>query len=415
MSLIKTFSATAPAQRIVSIDVLRGFALLGILIMNIQSFSMISEAYLNPMAYGDMTGINKWIWILSHVFAAEKFMSIFSMLYGAGILLFIASCSKKGMKPGAMHYRRSFWLLLFGFAHAYLIWYGDILVAYAICGSIAFLFRNKKPRTLIIVAAILFLVPAALSLLTASTISNWPQEQYESNVNNWKPNEEKIAQKVEAMQGSWPEQMDARSKMAQFMQTFLFLWQTSWRALSMMLLGMALFKMRVLSADRSKGFYLRMAGIGLITGVSLSSIGAYTSFAENWSYDYAMFIGLTYNYVGSLGTALGYIGVIMLMMKSTKLEKLKAGLSSVGKLAFSNYILMSLLGMFIFYGNGLGYFGQVERWQQALIVIAIWMVMFTWSGVWLKNFYFGPLEWLWRVLTYAKLQPFKRNKNSKPE
>ena len=121
MTSIKTFSATAPAQRIISIDVLRGFALLGILIMNIQSFSMISQAYINPMAYGDMTGINKWVYILSYVFAAEKFMSIFSMLYGAGILLFISSCSSKGLRPGVLHYQRSFWLLVFEMIHTYVI------------------------------------------------------------------------------------------------------------------------------------------------------------------------------------------------------------------------------------------------------------------------------------------------------
>jgi len=132
-------------SRILALDVLRGFAVLGILVMNIQSFSMIFAAYINPTAYGDFTGINRWVWLLSHVLADQKFMTLFSILFGAGIALMTGKVDAGGGRPARAHYRRMFFLLVFGLAHAYLLWFGDILVAYALCGMIVFFFRRLRP------------------------------------------------------------------------------------------------------------------------------------------------------------------------------------------------------------------------------------------------------------------------------
>ena len=129
---------------------LRGFALLGILIMNIQSFSMPGAAYLNPMAYGDMTGLNRWVWVLSHTLADQKFLSLFSMLFGAGVIVFAERAIARGGSSGWLHYRRSAWLLLFGLIHGHLLWYGDILYSYALCALWVYLFRNRSPTTLFI-------------------------------------------------------------------------------------------------------------------------------------------------------------------------------------------------------------------------------------------------------------------------
>ena len=135
-------SPVSSSDRIVSLDVLRGFAVLGILIMNIQSYSMIGAAYLNPNAFGDLTGLNKWVWILSHIFADSKFITIFSILFGAGIVLFTNKAAEKGRSAAGLHYRRTFWLFVIGLMHAYLLWYGDILVIYALCALFVFLFRR---------------------------------------------------------------------------------------------------------------------------------------------------------------------------------------------------------------------------------------------------------------------------------
>jgi len=133
-------------QRIIVLDIIRGFAILGILFMNIQSFSMIGQAYLNPTAYGDLTGVNKWVWILSHVIADQKFISIFSMIFGGSIIMITESAQCNNQSPLYIHYRRNFWLLVIGLLHAYLIWYGDILAPYAICALLVYPLRKLNPK-----------------------------------------------------------------------------------------------------------------------------------------------------------------------------------------------------------------------------------------------------------------------------
>ncbi len=405
---VELLQPTSSTERIVSLDLLRGIAVLGILIMNIQSFSMISAAYINPTAYGDLTGINRWVWIISHILADNKFMSIFSMLFGAGIMIFTERAIDKGKKAGVLFYRRTFWLLVFGLMHAYLIWYGDILTTYALCGFLVFLFRKLNPKNLLIIAAAFFIIPIVMSLMAGVSMPGWSAEQYSESVDGWLPPAEKVQEEVSVYQGSWVEQMPARVDMAIFLQTFLFFWASFWRVTAMMLLGMTLYKLGVLSAAKSNAFYWRMALIGLSSGVLLSGFGVYQNFEANWFYDYSMFFGSLYNEIGSMAMAMGYIGIIMLMCKSLRFNGFKNLFTSVGKMAFTNYILMSVLAMFIFYGNGLGLFGMVERWEQVLFVIGIWLIILIISPIWLKYFYYGPLEWLWRILTYWHVQPFKK-------
>jgi uncharacterized protein len=401
-------SPVTSRDRIVSIDLMRGIAVLGILIMNIQTFAMVGAAYMNPMAYGDLTGINKWVWILSHVLASEKFMSIFSILFGAGVLLFSSNAMEKGRRSGPLHYRRMMWLFVFGMLHAYLIWYGDILVAYSLCGMLVFVFRKKKPRTLIIWSSIFFIVPALFTLFASATMDFWPQESIDQNMQSWLPSAEKTQTELDIMRSGWLGQMDKRVESSVFMQTFIFFWMLFWRAMSMMLLGMALFKWGVLSAAKSNGFYLKMVLFGLVPGYLISSWGVIENFNAGWTMEFSMFNGSLFNYFGSIFTALGYIGAVMLIAKSAKCGGFKKVISSVGRMAFTNYILMSILGMFIFYGNGLGYIGYLDRFTQILITIGIWALLLIISPIWLKYFRFGPLEWFWRVLTYWHYQPMRR-------
>ena len=403
-----TLAPSTPGNRILSIDVLRGFAVLGILIMNIQSFSMIFEAYMNPTAYGDLTGLNKLIWIISHLLANEKFMTIFSMLFGAGILLFIDKVRASNGRPGPLHYRRNFWLLIFGMAHAYLIWYGDILVAYSLCAFLVYVFRNKKPSTLLILGLVFFFVPVIIYLFFGFSMQFWPDEQLEASRQNWKPGIEAIQEEIEIMQGSWAEQMGKRVPTTIFMQTFLFFIYMFWRVTGLMLIGMALYKWKVLSAERSEQFYTKMVLIGLILGYSIVGYGIFKNFRMNWAYEYSMFIGSQYNYIASILVSLGYIGLIMLICKSSGFRWFKHVFSAVGKMAFTNYILMSLICTFMFYGHGLGLYGQVERTGQILMVLIIWAFLMIISPIWLRYFRFGPMEWLWRSLTYWKLQPMKK-------
>ena len=169
-----TAAPTRPAERIVAIDILRGFALLGILIMNIQGFAMPAAAYLNPTAYGDLSGANRWVWILSHVFADQKFMTIFSLLFGAGIVLMSEKLDERGLRAWGLHYRRTFWLLLFGLTHAFLLSSGDILVAYAVCGLWVYWLRRLRPGLQVALGLLVVSIPALLLLGTGLSMQFFP-------------------------------------------------------------------------------------------------------------------------------------------------------------------------------------------------------------------------------------------------
>jgi len=171
----------------------------------------------------------------------------------------------------------------------------------------------------------------------------------------------------------------------------------------MNLLGMALYKWKVLSAQRSTDFYLRMILIGLTSGLAITILGVVLDFRAQWSMEFSRLLGSRMNYVGSLGIALGYIGIVMLISKSAKAQGFKKLFASVGKMALSNYILMTLLGTFIFFGHGLGLFGKVERTGQAGITVAIWIIVLLFTMLWMKHFRFGPLEAVWRKFTYPHL------------
>lgn len=389
-------------DRIVSIDLLRGVAIAGILIMNIQSFSMPTAAYLNPTAYGDLEGLNRWVWIFSHLVASNKFMSIFSMLFGAGVLIFINNAAARGKNTAALHFRRMAWLLLFGILHAYLLWPGDILVCYALCGMLGWFFRNLKPAALLRVGLIIFLVPMALGTMWALTLPYWPAEALASMKETWNPESGSILLELDTMRGGWLEQMKSRVPHAIEMQSTVFLVETAWRVVSMMLLGMFLMKREILSAGRSREFYIRMSIIGLGLGYLLSAAGVWMNFHRGWTLEYSMFIGGQFNYLGSMAVALGYTGLVMLISKSGHFKKMVKAVSGVGRTAFTNYIFQTLVCTLIFYGHGLGLFGSVERKYQLLIVVGVWIVQLILTTLWLRRFKQGPLEWLWRRLTYRQ-------------
>lgn len=396
-----------PGERISSIDVLRGFALLGILIMNIQSFSMIMAAYLNPTAYGDLSGVNWWVWTLSHIVANEKFISIFSMLFGAGIVLMTERAEARGASPRGLHVRRSVWLIVIGLLHAYLLWYGDILFTYGVCALIVFAGRKTAPRKLIIIGIILFSVAFLLFMFFGFSLQFWPEENRARSMENWMPTAEQIAAELSAYRGNWIGQMSQRIPSAIALQTFILLVLEGWRVCGLMLIGMALFKTGVFSAARSKLFYAAMIGIGYGAGVPLVLAGVITNFAAGWSFDYSMFFGSQYNYWGSAFVALGHVGVVMLACKSGLFAGLKRVLAAFGRMALTNYLMQTVICTLIFYGHGLGLFGHVERWQQILMVLGIWLVQLIYSPLWLRKYRFGPAEWVWRSLTYSRRQPMR--------
>lgn len=384
-------------------DVLRGFVLLGILVMNIQSFAMPLAAYVNPTAYGDLSGANLWVWIVGHVFFDQKFMAVFSMLFGAGIVLMGARAGAGGPR---LHRRRMGWLILFGLLHAYLLWYGDILFAYGVCGLVAYAFRRRGPSLLIPIAAALLLVGALVPVAFGLSMS--PEQIAEMSAEGgWQPSAEAIQEELAAYRGGFAAQSRHRAPEALKFQTLYMVFFVFWRVLGLMLLGMALLKLDVLTARRPARAYLAIAAAGFALGLPLVAFGARQHFAHGWSPDYSMLFGGLWNYWGSVFVAVGYVGLVMAVARAGALPWLTSPLAAVGRTAFSNYILQTLIATTIFYGHGFGLFGSAERTGQIAIVLAIWLVQLALSPLWLRYFRFGPLEWVWRSLTYGERQTLR--------
>ena len=384
-------------NRIHSLDLIRGFAVLGILIMNITNFSHVNVAYMNPTIGAGLEGYNQYFHAFNYIFADTRFMSIFSILFGAGVVLFTNNAILKGKRAGVLHFKRMFWLLLFGIVHAYLIWEGDILVTYAICGCLIFLLRKKTIRALLIISIILFIVPLTFNLMTYYGLT---MDELESTFAFFHPSSEQITKEIKIMQGSFLEQMPIRLENAIEFQTFVFLIETFWRTTSLMLLGMILYRKGVLSADKSISYYNKMILIGFGIGLIVSLTGLNQSYDSEWSGAYVMSIGANYKIISGLFMAIGYIGLVIWCFKKGIFKKLQNRLQATGRMAFTNYIGMSIICTLIFNGHGLGLYGTLDRLQQFLIVVAIWVLILIVSPLVLKKYRFGPLEWLWRKLTY---------------
>ncbi len=414
-----TLSATpgpvAAGERVDSLDVLRGFALLGILVMNIQAFSMPFVAYINPTSYGDLTGANYRVWFASHVFFDQKFMTIFSMLFGAGIVLFTQRAEAQGARAVRLHYRRTMWLLLIGLLHAYLLWWGDILVLYAQCALIVVWMRRLSPRALIAIGVPVIAVTSAVMLAAGFSLPYWPPEEAAELKNDgWRPTQEKLKEELAAYRGSWSGQLSHRVPHSLEFQTFGALFWGLWRAGGLMLIGMALFKSGVLSAERPARFYLGMGLGGAVLGLPLILYGVHRNQAAGWDVSYSFFFGPQFNYWGSLLLSASYVGFLLLACQTGAAPWLLRPLRAVGQMAFTNYLMHTLICITIFYGPGLGLFGSVSRVGQLLTVLGVWAAQLIYSPIWLRHFRFGPFEWLWRSLTYWSWQPLRRPSAASP-
>ena len=400
----------ATSDRHEVIDFLRGLALLGILILNIQAFAMPFAAYGNPTALGDRGPLDFALWTWSYVLFDQKFMTIFSILFGAGIALMTSRVEKRGGRVAWLHYKRMFWLLVFGLVHAYLIWHGDILVPYAICGMIVFFFRRLRPLPLAVIGMVVISVSPLLMVAAGRTMPNAPPEAVEELRNFWQPSPAVLQEEIDAFRGGWLTQMPKRAEFAfGFHAMFIWIWAI-WRAGGLMLLGMALLKWGVLTAERHRDFYPRLWVAGWMLGLPLTLTAVVLMSRSGWELFYSFFVASNFHYYGSLLASLGWVGLFVSLWITGALRGLAARLVAVGRMAFSCYILTSLICTFIFYGHGLGLFGRVGRPGQWLVTLIVWTILLIVAPLWLERFRFGPLEWVWRTLTYGERQPMVRER-----
>jgi len=223
----------------------------------------------------------------------------------------------------------------------------------------------------------------------------------------WSPTADRVQWQLDIYRQGYLRQFEHRVPTSLSFQTETFLMLFLWRVSGLMLLGMALFKWKVLGAYRTPAFYKRMIVVGLLVGLPMEAFGMYYMNALDW--DVRVFIpGMLFNYVSSLFTAAAYVGIVMLIHQSARFSGFERKVGGVGRMAFTNYLAQTVICTTIFYGQGFGLFGTFERWQQMLVVIAVWCVQVFWSEWWLKRFENGPLEWMWRCATYLRVMPFRR-------
>ena len=251
---------------------------------------MIDATLLNPTTYGDLTGANLWVWRLSHLLADQKFMTIFSLLFGAGVVLMTQRAEAQGFGAARAYYRRTLWLILFGLLHGYLLSSHDILFLYGVCGLLVYLLRKKSPRRLLMLGLLALAVPSSLYFVLGLTLPLWPPDAVRQVTESWLPPAEKITAEVAAYQGSWIAQVQYRALTVLQGQTVgIVLWWL-WRTGGLMLVGMALYRLGVFSATRSRAFY------GGLVGLPLVAYGIHQNFAAGWDVRYSMFFGSQWNY-----------------------------------------------------------------------------------------------------------------------
>lgn len=394
-------------DRVASLDVLRGVAVLGILLMNIQSFAMIEAAYLNPTAYGDLTGWNYAAWLGCHLLASEKFLTIFTLLFGAGVVVLGERLEAGGRHAAGVHYRRMAWLATFGLIHAFGLWFGDVLFHYAVCGAIVFLMRKLSPIWLLCVAAPLVVAASAVSLGIGTIYRMATDAALAELRDRWTLTADAISRELAIYRGGWLQQMPARARSAIELQSIL-LFTYSWRTMGLMLVGMALFRLGVLSARLATPVYSAMAIIGFAVGLPIVWNGVRLLELQGWEAVYSIFVGSQWNYWGSLLVAGGWVGLIMWWCRNGRPSWPRRCLARTGQMALTNYLAQTVICTTLFYGHGLGWYGRVERTEQLGIVVLIWIVQLAFSNLWLARYRFGPMEWVWRSLTYSALQPLRR-------
>ena len=392
-------AAVQGSTRIRSLDVLRGVGVLGMLAVHIQLFAFPSLARWNPTAYGDFRGVNWWLWLATSVLADGKFISIFAMLLGASIVMLPGRAGGHAIPAWRVHVLRMAALFVLGLLHAYLLWYGDMLVSLALSGAVVFLARRLSTGWLLLLGGVAFAIGSVLTIWLTWSLAQGPPADLDAWKDRYTPRRVNMVAEINQYQGGWDDQMRYRVPAAWENQTWNFATRLFWQMSGLMLIGMALFRLGVLSAARSRVFYRALGAFGFGGGVLLISLGLWRSSATKWDpLDYVL-LSQELMIWGNLLVALGWVAFVMILcQRGWQLGPVAA----VGRMALTNYLLQTVICTTIFYGHGLGLFGQVDRAGQFAIVLAVWAFQLLASSAWLGYFALGPVEWAVRWLVYGR-------------
>jgi len=436
---LSTARPVARAERISSMDVLRGFSLMGILVMNICDFEYGIRNYAFPLSTakpvfdGPHWKINTAIWFLRWIFAEGKMRALFSMLFGAGVIMLTerALARGAGIRAADIFTRRNIWLVLIGMVHGYLIWDGDILFYYGLAALLfLFPFRNVRVKRLMWVAGIILLINSVLmmggqygssySARKAAAKANAKLAQHQTLTEDeigdlkgwdnaqqrWRMSPKKRNEDIDAMQrGYWKAQGHVAQHVLMGELKGAYFGFGDW--VGLMLLGMALYKNGFLPGRLSMKTYAWTAVIGLTVGWTVTGVGAWRA----WAGHFDMFRTLVWMQapydIGRIAGALGNAALLLVLLKAGVFKWLLQRFAAVGQMALSNYLLTSITMKVIYVWGPWHWYGNVEYYKIYYAVLGMWIFNMAFSTIWLRYFEFGPMEWVWRSLTYWKRQPMR--------
>lgn len=390
------------SERYIILDVLRGFALLGICMANFPEFSLFT--FLKPEATAALptAAVDRVVRFLLYVFVDGKFYTLFSLLFGIGFSIILSNAMKKGVNGFCVFYRRMLILLCIGFLHLMFIWSGDILMLYALMGMLLPLFFRLSNRTLLLWALGLLLLPIVVDCLCevagvypAAGVVRLQQvycDRYGITDDNF---------------AYWLRDADSYAEVFQFLiqgalvraQEFID-GNRYFKVLGLFLLGFYIGRNRIYAdLEGRKRWLMKLFRYGMLAGLPLSLVYA-------WSAVQHQPLGLTahsiFYFAGAYPMGIAYAaGLCLLYLKWKRLWVWKS-LAAPGRMALTNYIGQSAIGMLLFYGTGLGWGADTGLIYVEMIVLAVYVLQMLFSGLWLSAFRFGPLEWVWRMLTYGK-------------
>lgn len=404
-------------ERIESLDFIRGIAVMGIVLANIVIFGQPTTAAMWPGGFigpdGDPGG---WLWIAQFVLIDGKMRGLFTVLFGAGVMLFMDKAWARGA-TGWLQARRLVWLLAFGLLHYFLLWQGDILTLYALCGLIVLACVRWDAQTQLVAALVVYVAGALLwtavfyyFYLVAETPLGASSMMAEARAGAMAakdlPAADAAAETALMRGGSWLANVAHRFDEHRF-GWLTVLWQVAWETVPLMLLGMALYRGGLFDGRMDPSKQRRWGWIGLLGGALATLLLALWVKAAGFTYFSTMFAFMGPSMLTRLPMILGLAALLALWAPGAK-GWLGRRTVAAGRMAFSNYIGTSFVMLFVFSGWALDLFGRLGRPQLYLVALLSWVVMLAWSKPWLARFRYGPLEWLWRCLTYGRLFPLKR-------
>ncbi|WP_174730731.1 DUF418 domain-containing protein [Mesobacillus harenae] len=391
-------ATTKRRTRLLSLDLMRGIALLGILLVNMISFHA-PFLYIDPLAWwsGDL---NHYTYIFIDVFIQASFYPLFALLFGYSIVLFQEGSLAKGLQFYRVAVRRLLFLLIIGIIHMVFVWHGDILITYAICGLLLLLFLRLSSRGLVWCGILLYSIPNLLfGLLIFAAESMAPSE----NLTTGDPVAASTSVAV-YQNGQWIEIMNQR--IHDWLQvnnpaSFLFLILT---ILPLFLVGAGAAK-----NNWAGNFYLYKRPMCYVLifllpfGLLLKSFPYF--FEQTAAADYFQ------DLFGGVFLAISYAISIAFLACNERVVKVIMPFAAVGRMSISNYLFQSVLLTTVFYGYGLGYYGKVSLFTGSVGAVLVFALQIILSNWWLNRYHFGPVEWVWRNVTYLESQKWrKKNK-----